>query len=48
MMRHLSLVSKPLPVPAYYFNVSLTQKLSELVTIGSILETAKSFLTGGS
>ena len=47
-MRHLSLVSKPLPVPAYYYNVSLMQKLSELVTIGSLLETVKNFLTGGS
>jgi hypothetical protein len=43
-MRHLRPVTRP--APAYYYNISLTQKLSELVTLGSLLESVKNILTG--
>jgi hypothetical protein len=43
-MKHLQHVTKPLPVPAFYYNLSLTQKLSELVTLGSLLESLKGIL----
>ncbi|MDQ1256750.1 MAG: hypothetical protein QG656_1350 [Candidatus Hydrogenedentes bacterium] len=38
-MTHTRPISRPLPVKAFYYNISLTQKISELATIASLLDT---------
>lgn len=43
-MKHLNPVSRPIPLKAYYYNISLTQKLGELVTIVSIAESIKNMI----
>ena len=45
-MKHVAWVSKARPAKAYYYNVSLTQKLSEVVTIVSLLESLKGMVIG--
>ncbi len=37
-MKRIRPVSKSIPAKAYYYNISLTQKLSELVTLVSLVE----------
>ncbi|HOZ46411.1 MAG TPA: hypothetical protein PLO37_14930 [Candidatus Hydrogenedentes bacterium] len=36
-MKHLMPMSRPLPAKAYYYNLSLAQKLSELTTLVSVV-----------
>ncbi len=46
-MRHIKTVSRNVPAKAFYYNLSLTQKLTELATIVSALDSVKNMLVGG-
>ena len=37
-MRHLSGISRRRPLPAFYYQIGLTQKLTELATLASFLD----------
>ena len=37
-MKRIKPVSRSIPAKAYYYNISLTQKLSEIVTLVSLVE----------
>ena len=38
-MKHTKPVSRSIPAKAFYYNISLTQKISELSTIASFADT---------
>lgn len=45
-MRHITSISRSNPAKAFYYNISLTQKISELATIASFLDTALGAIKG--
>ncbi len=51
-MRHVKPVSRAVPTQAFYYNISLTQKLTEIATLASfadaVLGTVKGLFDGGS
>ena len=46
-MKHIQLTSRQRPALAYFYNITLSQKLSELTTIVSLVSTVKEMFTGG-
>lgn len=51
-MRHVTPISRAMPAHAFYYNISLTQKLTELATLASfgdaVLGMVKGLFDGGS
>ncbi len=47
-MKHIRTTTQSRPAKAYFYNISLTQKLSELTTIVSLVGSVKGLFGGDS
>jgi len=45
-MKHIACVSRRVPAPAFYYQVSLAEKISELATLASFVDSALGSVKG--
>lgn len=45
-MKHVRVITRTRPMPAFYYNISLTQKITELATIASFVDSALGMIKG--